>query len=407
MNILFVIANLGVGGAQSFLLRMLSAFSKEHNIYLYDVHPKQRENEILTNLTSNIKIFSSPYERLEITLQKYPVIFTKILNRINQYLSIKSKLDKRYFNMIVKKYKIEIINSHMYLADSFVYANLKYNIPKISSFHGCYNLIWDKKRNDKSFKKIKKEIQSILNSYSGVILAAEKHKQVFKNYEISKQPALQKIYYGFPQQKINTVNLKQKYNLPENSFVFGMVARGDKSKGWQEAIDAFLLLQEEYNNVYLILAGGTDYLEKLKQTYKDNKEIIFTGNVNNPLDYISGFDIGLLPTYFPAESLPNTVIEYLYCAKPVIATNWAEIPKMIEYNGQKAGEIIPLKNGKADIETLYSAMKYYLENPDKLVEHSQIAKQAFSKFDMKKCINAYINFFEKNLNKWAVLLFPY
>lgn len=43
----FVIANLGVGGAQSFLLRMLSTFPEEHNIYLYDIHPKIAENRLL------------------------------------------------------------------------------------------------------------------------------------------------------------------------------------------------------------------------------------------------------------------------------------------------------------------------------------------------------------------------
>ncbi len=125
---------------------------------------------------------------------------------------------------------------------------------------------------------------------------------------------------------------------------------------------------------------------------------MFTGNINNPLDYISYYDVGLLPTYFPAESLPNTVIEYLYCNKPVIATDWAEIPKMIEFENETAGEIIAVKNGKADIGKLYNAMKSYLENNKKLKNHSEIAKKAFSKFEMQKCIDKYIEFFQKICN---------
>lgn len=397
MNILFVIASLGVGGAQSFLLRMLSAFPKEHNIFLYDVHPKQKEDEILTNLTRQIPIFSSKFERLEIKLQKYSRIFAKILNRINKHFDLKVKMDKKYFNKIINDNTIEIINSHMYLADSFVQNNCEAKIPKVASFHGCYNFIWEKNKNDEVFKKLEKDIQNILNNYSGIITAADRHNEVFRNYKIENQDNIQKIYYGFSKKEISNFKLKQKYKLPKKSFVFGMVARGDITKGWQEAIDAFEKLQTENQNVYLILSGGTDYLENLKKKYADNKNIIFTGNISNPLDYISAYDVGLLPTYFPAESLPNTVIEYLYCGKPVVATNWAEIPKMIDFESEKAGEIIPIKSGKADTEELFLAMKSYLDDHDKLQKHSEIAKKAFQKFEMKKCVNSYINFFKKTI----------
>ncbi len=393
MNILFVIANLGVGGAQSFLLRMLSAFPKEHNIYLYDVHPKQREKEILTNLTKKIPVFSSKYERFELKLQNYPKIFTKILNRLNHYFNIKNRIDKKYFNQILNKKNIQIINSHMYLADSFVYNNCDMNIPKISTFHGCYNLLYSKKKTN--FYDLQKEVAYIFNNYSGIIFIADKQKQIFN--KIINIPNLRfvKIYNGSSDLQIKKIDLKQKYKLSDKSFIFGMVARGDITKGWQEAIDAFKMLQKEYKHIYLILSGGTDYLIKIEEKYSNNKNIIFTGNINNPLDYISNYDVGLLPTYFPAESLPNTVIEYLYCGKPIIATNWAEIPKMIEYNKEKAGEIIPLINGKADVNKLYLAMKSYIENPEKIKIHSSLAKQAFSKFEMQKCINSYIDFFEK------------
>ena len=395
MNILFVIASLGVGGAQSFLLRMLSAFPEEHNIYLYDVHPKQKEDEILSNLTKDIKIFSSKYEQFELYLQNKPKIFIKVLNRLDKYFNLKNKIDDYFFNKILNQKKIQIINSHMYLADSFVQNNCKLDIPKISTFHGCYSLLYEKK--DK--KKLQIEVKNIFNNYNGVIYIAEKQKKIFNKIKKIEHLQFEKIYNGSSNLKINKLDLKQKYNLPKNSFIFGMVARGDITKGWQEAINSFELLQKEHKNIYLILSGGTDYLLKLKEKYSTNKNIIFTGNISNPLDYISNYDVGLLPTYFPAESLPNTVIEYLYCKKPVIATHWAEIPQMIKYENENAGEIIPLINGKADGKKLYFAMKSYIEDTEKLKKHSATAKQAFSKFEMQKCTDAYINFFEKIINE--------
>jgi glycosyltransferase involved in cell wall biosynthesis len=395
MNILFVIPNLGLGGAQSFLLRMLSAFPKEHNIYLFDIHPKQKEIEILSNLTRNIKIYSSLYERFEIILSKYPKVFIRLLNLINRHFSIRNRTDKSYFNRILKKKNIQLINSHMYLADSFVFHNCKLNIPKISSFHGCYNLIGE---SDKNSDNLIREIQEILNSYSGIIIAAEKHKLVFPKFETRQNITIEKIYYGYEQQEIEKSGSKNPQNLNPNTFVFGMVARGDKTKGWQEAIDAFKMLQTEFADIYIVLCGGTEYLDKLKRTYANNEHIIFTGNIRKPIDYIKVFNVGLLPTYFPAESLPNTVIEYLYCGKPVIASDWAEIPMMLEFEGELAGELVPLREGKVDTEKLYLAMKSYLKDHEKLTKHSKLAKKAFSKFEMKKCTESYINFFRTFTN---------
>jgi glycosyltransferase involved in cell wall biosynthesis len=396
MNILFVIASLGVGGAQSFLLRMLSEFPDGHNIYLYEVHPKKREPEILSNLTRKIPIYSSKYEQIEIQFQKYPKVFTKILNRLNKYIKLRDITDKFFFNKIIKDKKIQIINSHMYLADSFVANYCKYNIPKISTFHGCYNLLLE---NYKDIKRLKNEVKFIFSNYIGIIYIAEKQKEKFSEINSFVHLKLKKIYNGSSLLLINKLSIVQKYNISENSFIFGMAARGDITKGWQEAIDAFEILQNEFSNIFLLLSGGTDYLINLKNKYSLNKKIIFTGNINNPLDYIANYNVGLLPTYFPAESLPNTVIEYLYCGKPVIATDWAEIPKMIEFEGKNAGEIISLTKGKADVKKLYVAMKSYIEDTEKLNSHSLIAKQAFLKFDMQKCINTYIDFFKENLIK--------
>ncbi len=168
-----------------------------------------------------------------------------------------------------------------------------------------------------------------------------------------------------------------------------MVARGDKTKGWEEAIKAFLLLKRSTDRpVKLILVGWSDYLKKLSEQYTD-RDIIFTGQTDNPLGWIYHFDAGLLPTYFPAESLPNSIIEYLAMGKPVIATRWAEIPQMINSPHGKAGIIINLKNGKADVSQLYQAMSKYLNDTSLWKKHKHNTQYAFEKFSMEKCYKSY------------------
>jgi hypothetical protein len=61
----------------------------------------------------------------------------------------------------------------------------------------------------------------------------------------------------------------------------------------------------------------------------------------------------------------------------------------IDFEGEKAGEIIPFNKGRSDTEKLYLAMKSYLTDREKLTKHSNLAKKAISKFEMNKYVDLY------------------
>jgi glycosyltransferase involved in cell wall biosynthesis len=106
------------------------------------------------------------------------------------------------------------------------------------------------------------------------------------------------------------------------------------------------------------------------------------------------FDVAVLPTYFPGESLPNSVIEYLYASKPVIATDTGDIKNMISHEDQRAGFLIALtSSNRPSSDDLYVAMKAYLTTPELITEHTEIAKLAFQKFDMDSCLESYLELY--------------
>ncbi len=399
MNILFVIPNLEIGGAQSFLLRLVSAMHPKHNVILLNVHPHQVNEKFSGQLLSpDVKVIHSCAEWLELKINKcLPKPFASIVKKILFKIIRPNKINQHQLKRILKKNKIELINSHMYLADLYVYNHLNNQQNKVKwipSFHGCYNLLLDKYADSPLLKKISKDLKNILEKTNGVITAAEKHYQVQTSLQLQDIP-FKKVYYGFTPHSFNKIDLREKYSIPKDNIIFGMVARGDKTKGWQEAINAYLSLSaEDKERSYLVLTGDGDYLLELEKDYQQESHIIFTGPSDKPLREINNFDVGLLPTYYPAESLPNTVIEYLYCGKPVIASDWAEIPFMIDSQIEKAGIIIGITNNKADLLELSNAMSFYIQNKyKKIEEHGKLALQAFEKFKMDKCINGYISFF--------------
>ncbi len=389
MNILFVIGSLELGGAQSFLLRLASYLKQQgHNVFIYNIHPEKFDPQILSFLTTDVTIINAFYKSLEIKLSRLPIL-AKLFRKIFKY----ERFDSFFLNRFIKKYNIQVINTHLYLADLYL-SKLQLNpqIPLISSWHGCYNLLIDDYQKKNALDKLKSEAQKIFDRFNYIIFAAEKHKDAYEKLRLTLPYT--KIYYGFSEPK----NIKPADFDKNNAFVFGLVARGDSTKGWAEAIEAFKQVKQQTQQpVKLVLVGWSDFLAELKKQISD-PDIVFAGQTDNPLGWIYHFDVGLLPTYFPAESLPNSIIEYLAMGKPVIATDWAEIPQMIDSPKGKAGILIPLANGKPDIEAMADAMLNLIENKNLHLQLAKNTKFAFEKFSMERCAEEYLKIFQQVLS---------
>jgi glycosyltransferase involved in cell wall biosynthesis len=148
------------------------------------------------------------------------------------------------------------------------------------------------------------------------------------------------------------------------------------------------------------LIGNGIYLKKLVEEYAD-LTIRLLQFEENPLEYISFvqlFDIGILPSYFSGESVPNVIIEYLYFGKPVVATAIGEIPQMINSNGKIAGDLVPYFNNKADVKKMEETISQYIDNPNKYIETSALAKEAFKKFRIENCVDEYLQMFHEVLS---------
>jgi glycosyltransferase involved in cell wall biosynthesis len=174
--------------------------------------------------------------------------------------------------------------------------------------------------------------------------------------------------------------------LPQDDiFTFGLVSRGVAEKGWREALSAFRLLRQQTSRpVRLLLVGGSDYLDTLARDLESDlrSHVLFAGAQSDPQPWIQCFDVGLLPSYFAAESLPNVIIECLAQGKPVIATDVGGIPEMICADRCPCGLLIPIDpaSSHADVPALASAMKQLLGDSvllQQLRENTAIAIQRY------------------------------
>jgi len=101
-------------------------------------------------------------------------------------------------------------------------------------------------------------------------------------------------------------------------------------------------------------------------------------------------DVGILPSYYPSESLPNSIVEYLDNRLPVIATDVGEVRNMIIDGDSIAGQI--LENITAD--SLCERMEFYLLKKDFFNLHKKNTSILMKKFEMDACRRSYIELFE-------------
>lgn len=192
------------------------------------------------------------------------------------------------------------------------------------------------------------------------------------------------IYNGYAPLRPRQEAVAQKAGRP---LVFGMVSRGVERKGWAKAIAAFAQLPA--GAAELVLVGEGPYLDGLRRGALP-EGVRFAGFSPDPVELIEAFDVGLLPTEFPHESLPTVVMEYLYCGKPVIATDVGEIGEMLRASGDGlAGTLVAFDGDRISSDELAAAMRAYLDDPALRRRHAALAPAAFARFDMASCAAAY------------------
>ena len=288
--------------------------------------------------------------------------------------------------------------SFIWWADKLMYCAFKdSDLPLIISMHGCYEMLLHNPNVDSYFNE---NVKDMLNRANKIIYTAEKNKEVLEKYNLLSSTKISKIDNGFllgdyPRKT------RDELGIDEDDFVFGLVARAIPEKGYEEAIKAIIELNNKNNKAHLILVGGSDYINDLKEKYSKYHFIHFIDKFSLPLEWIGWeelFDVGLLPSYFKSESLPTVIVEYLYLQKPVIATDIAEIKSMLISDGVQAGEVISLKNGKADVKELTKKMEKLMNDKTYYNDLKQNTNILAKRFDMDLCIEKYKDLIEVNNN---------
>lgn len=168
--------------------------------------------------------------------------------------------------------------------------------------------------------------------------------------------------------QINRVEVRKKYSIPDNTFVFGFVGRINRDKGVNELIDAFRSLNSTHQSaVHLMLVGNIDKNKPIEEERinwaRQSPQVTLTGQVDNTAEYMSSFDILIHPTY--REGFGMVLQEAAALKVPIITSDIIGPGEFIQHN--KTGLLVPPR----DPDSLRHAMNEFLETPEKYKQFAE------------------------------------
>ena len=118
------------------------------------------------------------------------------------------------------------------------------------------------------------------------------------------------------------IEYRNKLGILSDALVIGHVGRFNRQKNHEYLVRVFSEVYKKNRNSYLVLVGTGEKVEEIKILVKKlelGKNVIFTGVIENVSDYLSAFDVMLLPSLY--EGLPLVVIEWQIAGLPCIVSD--------------------------------------------------------------------------------------
>jgi len=306
-------------------------------------------------------------------------------NRIAVYS--KEYIDEIGPSQFIKNSGIDVIHSHMMSLDMYFLKEHKVEVPYLVSLHGSYE----------SSDENNKTISSIAQGVSHWVYTADKNLNRLSFLNLSEK-MFTKMDNAMPIDNEPFPNSRAELGIDEDTFVFTLVARGIKRKGWRAAIFAFnKLIEDTKIKAHLLLCGDGEETRLYRKQYGSQETITFLGYQSKIHGLYRISDCAIVPTRFEGESYPLCIIQAMQVGIPIIATDVGEIKNMLKFNSKNAGILISNeRNTEKFIINLTNAMKKILEKGmrDSL---SIVSKEKGQSFSLKDISRKYINLYIENV----------
>lgn len=185
-------------------------------------------------------------------------------------------------------------------------------------------------------------------------------------------------------------SLQSSLGLPSTGPLVGCVANLRPIKNIQLLIRAFRMLNERNRHSSLALVGTGEEENALRRLVRElnlDSHVLFLGKRSDIPAILRALDMAVLTS--KAESLPNSLLEYLASGLPIVATDVGGIPEAL--NDGEAGRLVP----SDEVAPLAETMAEVLSSDDLRRKLSKAARQfAETRFAIPRILDEWHRFFE-------------
>ena len=243
------------------------------------------------------------------------------------------------------------------------------------------------------FYKRKKTIYKELSSLTIVtpshwMTGMAKKSSIFGNHRALTVPNAINVNIYHPMDKNEA---RKILGLPLNKKLIlfnAMNATTDERKGYRYLMSA--LESTELSDVGLVIVGS----DRLLGTERADLDIHLQGIITDTAIMVSCYnacDVFVLPSL--QDNLPNTVMESLACATPVVAFNTGGIPDMIDH--MKNGYLAEYKS----VSDLSNGIKWCLYDAEPALISEEARRKVLNEFSEEIIIDKHLKLYKELLSK--------
>lgn len=183
--------------------------------------------------------------------------------------------------------------------------------------------------------------------------------------------------------------------LPEDAFVIAVVANLIPYKGHRVLLDALAVVRHELPTVWRLLCVGRDGgigpgLREDSQRLGLENNVVWLGLRHDIPELLAAADLGVLPSL--EEGMPNAVLEYMAATLPVVVTDVGGAREVVEPG--VTGVLVPPEDSGA----LGRAIADIAADVARCAAMGTAGRRrAEAHFGMERCIDAYDRLFESIL----------
>lgn len=386
MNIVHIIRNSNVGGAQIFVYDLIPPVTEQMNCH-FVLFTESNTGGLSAKLSN---------KQVKFYLLRKPLLPFRPYRLFHLFRSLQNKfLFFQYLNRFIQ-IKPNLVHVHLFKireVSTIMRACIFFRLPIVWTMHG--ELIG----NNKELRKL----QKVIEIYDGLQLPlffayVGDYPSVMSKIQLPEKVKIIHIPSGINTGEfIISQEIKQKYRKRmfknEDLFIIGYAGRLSEEKGVDLLLKAVGLIVNQIPNCLCLIAGdGPDrkLLEQLTFSNNIQNHIKFLGEIDNMIEFYSLLDLYIQPSR--SEGLPLSVLEAMASEIPVIASDVGGMHYVIRPN--ISGLLISREN---PVE-LANAINYLFEHPKLRSQFSSNAKKIVEEYDIRSIREKYDHIYSELVN---------